>query len=237
MYETHFGLSARPFADVPDASRFVPLPTHEAIVRRLRYGLEHSLGPVVVFGPSGAGKTLLAGRLGDELGWPRIHLSLPGMKAAELLAYLADEMEAPAAPGTGLAGSVRRIQNALVRTGQAGKRLLLVVDEAHLIEDPEAIEALRLLLNQTVAGIPVLGLALVGAPELLLRLPETLTDRLAAQCAVGPLPEAEAAAYVLGRLAAAGAVEPLFDHQALQALSWRPTPCPAAWVDWRIWRF
>jgi type II secretory pathway predicted ATPase ExeA len=49
-------------------------------------------------------------------------------------------------------------------------------------------------------------------------MPPGLADRLAARCALGPLTEDEAARYVLGRLAAAGAREPLFDAPALRAL-------------------
>ena len=42
------------------ASAYVELPSREVALRRLRYGLEHSRGPTVLFGPPGAGKTLLA---------------------------------------------------------------------------------------------------------------------------------------------------------------------------------
>ena len=58
------------------------------------------------------------------------------MPAAELLAYLADELDAP--PGEpGLAGSVRRVRRAWRDVGpRCGDGRLLVVDEAHLIDDP-----------------------------------------------------------------------------------------------------
>ena len=49
-------------------------------------------------------------------------------------------------------------------------------------------------------------------------MPASLADRLAARCLVGSLSEAESAAYVLGRLARAGATSPLFGEEALSAL-------------------
>ena len=61
-------------------------------------------------------------------------------------------------------------------------------------------------------------LLIVGGPEVLLRLPPGLADRLTARCLLGPLSETETAAYVHGRLATAGAREPLFSDDAIAAL-------------------
>ena len=58
----------------------------------------------------------------------------------------------------------------------------------------------------------------MGTAEVLLQLPPGLADRLTARCLLGPFTEAESSAYVLGRLAAAGAVAPLFSAEALSAL-------------------
>ncbi len=219
MYESHYGLTARPFGETVDPSAFVPLPSRESVLRRLRYGLDHGAGAVLVFGPPGAGKTLLAQVLTRTLGGPSVHLAFPAMPAAELLAFLADELSAPPAPaGVGMAGSVRRLRSVLSDASARGARPLLIVDEAHLIDDPATFETLRLLLNFTTAGAADLSLLLVGGPELLLRLPPALADRLTARCLLGPLTEEESSAYVLGRLAAVGAVEPLFEPATLTAL-------------------
>jgi type II secretory pathway predicted ATPase ExeA len=218
LYEAHFGLSARPFVETVAPHSLVALASREATLRRLRFGLERGSGPALLFGPSGVGKTLLARVLGDELGGPSVHLAFPAMPAAELLAYLADEFAVPAASGVGLAGAVRRLRTYLAAAVAKGTRPLLVVDEAHLIDDSATFESLRLLLNFASAGPPDLALLFVAAPEVLLHLPHSLLERLGARCLLAPLSEEESAQYVTGRLSRAGASQPLFSSDALLAL-------------------
>jgi type II secretory pathway predicted ATPase ExeA len=153
-----------------------------------------------------------------ELGVMPLHLAFPALPASELLMMLVEELGGPLAQPLSPAAAVLRLRDQLASAARTGHRPLLIIDEAHLIDDPATFESLRLLLNFATLGPPDLGLLLVGTAELLLQLPLALTDRLKARSLLGPLCEEESAAYVLGRLAAAGAAAPLFSSEALAAL-------------------
>jgi type II secretory pathway predicted ATPase ExeA len=225
VYETHYGLLRRPFAETVDPSAYVALASHEVVLRRLRYALEQSRGPAVLYGPPGSGKTMLGRRLASQLGRPTVHVTFPALPAAELVGFLAEELGELPAPPASLGDALRQLRGRLTAMAVQGLRPLLVVDEAQAIRDPATFEALRLLLNFATDGSPDLSLLLVGGTEVLFDLPAGLADRLAARCLAGPLGESESSAYVLGRIEAARAIDrradagnELFSAAALSAL-------------------
>jgi len=225
MYETYWRLNRKPFENAPDPRFYYPSETHQAALLKLRYALENRRGAALLAGPSGSGKTLAAvmlrGALAESFA-PWVHLAFPQMTTAELLAYLADQLDGGAAAwGTvDVRTSVRRIERFLAENAEKGLHAVVVLDEAHLIDDRKTFEALRLLLNFEHDGAPDLTLLWVGQPSILPvfdRMPQW-EERLALKCLLRPFNGHETAAYVEHRLKAAGADRSIFEPDALTAL-------------------
>ena len=224
MYETYWKLTHKPFENGADAQAYYPAESHQAALLKLRYVIENQHGAALLGGGFGVGKTLLVRLLAEQLPdrhKPLVHLTYPQMPADELLAFLAAELGAPAASAAPtVADSVQRIHQRLAGAAREGRRAVVAIDDAQLLEGRRTFEALRLLLNFEVDGRPALTLLLVGQPSLLPalgRMPQ-LDERLGAKCLLRPFSIEETVSYVQHRLAAAGARDSIFDDAALELL-------------------
>jgi general secretion pathway protein A len=223
MYESYWQLDGKPFEPTDDARFYYPGESHQGALLKLRYVAENRRGGAVLAGASGTGKTLLARTFARQLPetcQPMAHLVFPQMSAAELLTYLGDELDAPPAAGRGIDQTIRRIQKFLQDNDARGHHTVVAIDEAHLIEDAETLEALRMLLNFEIGGRPAITLLLIGQPRLLPmidRMPG-FEERLAIKCLVRPFSLEETMSYVSHRLQAAGAKRPIFEPPAFETL-------------------
>jgi general secretion pathway protein A len=225
MYLDYWQLASNPFEPSSDRSRFFPSETHEAALLKLRYAVENRRGAVLLAGPAGVGKTLLVNLFRGELGaafQPQTQIVFPQMSSRDLLVYLAEQLGAPAAdpPRHTIEESVRRLETLLARNAAEGRHAVVVIDEAHLLEDCGALETLRLLLNFEYSGRPALTIVLVGQMSLVSAVGRltSLEERIAVKALVRSFTPEETAAYVRHRLAAAGAVREIFQPAAVEAL-------------------
>jgi general secretion pathway protein A len=225
MYESYWHLKQKPFENSADPRFYFPAESHQAALLKLRYAIENRRGGALLTGGSGTGKTLLAGLLRQIVGEqfsPFAHLVFPQMSAAELLGYLAEELDGStgASHNGAVQESIRRIERFLAENTQQGRHAVVAVDEAHLIDNAHVLEAMRLLLNFESGGRPGLTLLLVGQTGLLPtleRMPQ-LDERLAVKCLIRRFTEQETADYVGHRLKVAGAVQTIFAPDSLPAL-------------------
>lgn len=225
MYEAYWKLDRKPFENVADAGCYYPCEAHQGALLKLRYTIENGRGAALLAGASGVGKTMLAHTLRRQLPEtyrPFAHVVFPQMSPAELLAYIAEELDPRA--GADLASpsikdSVRRIERALANNDERGQQAIVVIDEAHLVTDRAAWEALRLLGNFNEPR-QRLTLLLCGQPAILPaldRMPQW-EERLGVKCLLRPFTLEETLSYVTHRLTAAGARATIFDTAALEAV-------------------
>jgi general secretion pathway protein A len=225
MYEAHWQLDRKPFDGGLDPASYYPSETHQGALLKLRYVLENRQPAAALSGPSGTGKTLLVQMLKKQLPaeyFPFVHLVFPQLPPAQLLAYLAAELTAPSPTegSGGLEENLRRLERALVENQRQGKHAIIAIDEAHLLEESQTFETLRLLLNYEVDGRSLFTLLLVGQLGLLLqveRMP-SFEERLGVKCLLRPFTIEETVSYVSHRLQAAGAKRQLFDNNAWEVL-------------------
>lgn len=225
MYESYWQLTQKPFDNTADPRFYYPGESHQAALLKLRYAIENRRGGALLAGPAGCGKTLVVNILRQMLNEsfsPWVHLVFPQMSTAELLSYMADEMDGSRhdAAGRGVQESVRQIEQFLAENTRRGRHAVVTIDEAHLVENTRTLEALRLLLNFESAGHAGMTLLLCGQTAMLPtldRMPQ-LEERLAVKCLVRSFTARETTEYVEHRLKVAGAVRPIFEPDSLPAL-------------------
>jgi general secretion pathway protein A len=221
MYLAHYGLRARPFSKTPDPAFLYPSRQHAEALARLSHAVEER-EIAVLTGEVGAGKTTLTRALVDAFA-DRCRFSFvihPALPAAQLLGAIAEGFGLP--PTRRKAEAFSALGAHLARLDGEGKFPVVIVDEAQLLATRSAYDELRLLTNVSADDRPLVGLVLVGQPELkdrlLTRGGEAFAQRVGVAYHLGPLDLADTARYVAHRLAVAGRTAPLFTDDAVQAL-------------------
>ncbi len=229
MYLEFYGLERRPFSKTPDPAFLYLSRQHAEALARLSHAVEER-EIAVLTGEIGAGKTTLSRALVDEFA-ERCRFSFvvnPALPAAQLLSSIAEGFGLPAARKKSETWSA--LANHLETLDEAGQFPVVVIDEAQLLAGRAAWDELRLLTNLTADDRPLVGLVLIGQPELRERLRtqggEPFAQRVGVAYHVGALDESEVGDYLAHRLAVAGRSSPLFTRDAVAALHRRSGGLP-----------
>lgn len=218
MYEDFYGFSERPFQLTPDPSFYFESVTHKKALSYLGYGLAQGEGFIVITGEVGAGKSTLVGHLRNRLDWNSVTV---GEVVTSALG--SEEMITMAAHSFGLevdhsdkAGALSAIELFLQDEARAGRKVLLVVDEAQNLTIG-ALEELRMLSNFHLGAKPLLQMLLLGQPEFRQLLAEwdqleQLRQRVIASHHLEAMQPGEIEPYVMHRLEHVGyKVRPRFE--------------------------
>jgi general secretion pathway protein A len=224
MYAEYYGLETPPFQLTPDPRFFFESSVHRQAMAYMVYGLHHAEGFIIITGEVGAGKTILVENLLatiDPGSFVTAKIVTSQLGGADLLHMVAAGFGV-AEEGLSKAALLQRISEFARTQHHAGKRLLLVVDEAQNLS-VEALEELRMLSNIVIGKTMALQSFLLGQPQFrtILGSPELeqLRQRVTAAYHLGPLSESETTAYIEHRLRRAGwNDDPRFDEDAFSLI-------------------
>jgi MSHA biogenesis protein MshM len=208
LYLEHFGLSEPPFRITPHTDFFFDGADRGATLDALIYAVLHDEGIVKVSGEVGSGKTMLCRVLMERL--PRdvatIYLATPSLARDEILHAIADDLELKLSPER-RSVALRALQEHLIGLYGAGKRVVILVDEAHVMPE-DTLEQVRLLSNLESNRHKLLQIVLFGQPELDATLAKPalrqLRDRITHSFRMRPFGAGDIAKYLSFRMRAAG---------------------------------
>jgi len=208
LYLEHFGLAEPPFRITPHTDFFFDGADRGATLEALIYAILHDEGIVKLSGEVGSGKTMLCRVLMERL--PQhvetIYLATPSLARDEILHAIADDLELRLTHERTTV-ALRELQEHLIRLYGAGRRVVVLIDEAHVMPE-ETLEQVRLLSNLESNRHKLMQLVLFGQPELDATLAKPslrqLRDRITHAFRMRPLSEPEVAKYVSFRMRAAG---------------------------------
>jgi putative secretion ATPase (PEP-CTERM system associated) len=209
MYESYYGLSAKPFRLRPDPHFFFGSKGHKRAMAYLEYGLSQGEGFIVITGEVGAGKTTLVRNMLNTLSSQQIvaaHIVNTALNSEDTLRMVLSAFGLPSEDASKSA-LLTRLEQFLRACDQQGKRALLVVDEAQNLT-PRTVEELRMLSNFQTDDKSLLQTFLLGQPEFRATLHspdmQQLRQRVIATYHLGPMDALETQSYIEHRLHTVG---------------------------------
>lgn len=219
LYTAHFGLAERPFSLVPDVAFLYWSEPHGRAYAMLEYGFLTRAPITLVTGEVGAGKTTLLQHFLREVG-DDVRVALIANAhgdRGELLRWVLMALGQPAPRAAGYVDLFAAFQAYLIAEYAAGRRVVLIFDEAQNLAR-ESLEELRMFTNINTGKDELLQLILVGQPELrdMVRRPDLVqfAQRVAASVHLPAMDAFTVRAYIWHRLKIAGADHNIFSVSA-----------------------
>lgn len=220
MYENYWNLREKPFRNLMDKNFFFYAETYEESYLRLLYNVTESQGLFTLVGETGCGKSYLCKVFMQDMleqGYQVAYLHNPIFSAEEFLQQILFEfgIEAGNKSKTEFLQQIKKMG-----ISQGNKTSILIIDEAHLIQDVKVLEEVRMLLNFELNNRFFITPILVGKPQLSTNIAKTpLVERISAQYQITPLSCKETGEYIYYRMKKAGCVrEEIFTADAIKEI-------------------
>jgi len=224
MLQDFYGLREQPFGPTPDPRYLYPSPSHREAAASLLRGLTDGTGFLTLIARPGMGKTSLLFQLLETLKDTArtAFLFQTQCNEREFLQYVLQDLGIPN-EDSGFASMHAKLNEFLIQEVQAGRRVVLVIDEAQNLSEA-VLEMVRMLSNFETPRTKLLQIVLAGQPQLAAKLRRPtmaqLLQRITILCHLKPLTAAEVAEFVHHRLQVAGLVgDSLFPPASLALIA------------------
>lgn len=230
MYLEYWGLSDKPFENTPDPKFLFNSSQHEEALARMLYVVREGKGAGVLTGVFGCGKTVLSRVLLSELEQDIYRVAMitnPRLSEIDLLKMIIHYLGVSKIPQS-KAEILIALEDILNNNLRDGKKTVIVVDEAHSIEEKGVFEEIRLLLNFQKDDRFLLTLLMFGQPELKEKIEtnKQLLQRIAIRYHLSGLDINETRDYIVHRLQIAGGTGVGMTAPAIKLIFERSTGIP-----------
>ncbi|PLX87334.1 MAG: AAA family ATPase [Desulfuromonas sp.] len=223
-YAAYFNLEREPFSNAPNDSFYFNSEQHNQALLRLMYAVDSNKGLAVLVGGVGTGKTTLARRMLDNLPVDKYESSLLVMIHSAItpewiLTRISMQLGVKN-PDDNPLKLLKQLYERLLEIEKEGRKAVVLIDEAQMLQTRELMEEFRGLLNLEIPGKKLLNIVFFGLPELetTMKLDEPLAQRVAVKYTLKPLSEKTTESYIHHRIQVAGGSNSPFVAGALSAI-------------------
>jgi general secretion pathway protein A len=220
-YTDHFNFDREPFSNAPNDKFYFDSDQHNQALLRLKYSVDSDKGLAVLVGGVGTGKTTLARRMLDNLPFEKYESSLLVMIHSAvtpewIMSRICMQLGVKN-PDISPLKMLKQLYERLLDIEKEGRKAVVLIDEAQMLQTRELMEEFRGLLNLEIPDKKLLNIVFFGLPELddIMKLDAPLAQRVAFKYTLKPLSAEAALEYINYRLQVAGCEKSPFTADSL----------------------
>ncbi len=219
MYMEYWNLRSYPFEETPDPDFLYMAEQYEEALARLRYVIEREKGAGILSGVFGCGKTTLINALLRDLPGDLYRTAVirnPRLGEREILHMILYQLSGEDAEESGKSSLLIKLEKVMKNNLEDGRKSILIIDEAHSIEEENVFEELRLLMNLQNGRRFLSSLILSGQPDIENKIEnmKQFSQRISIRHHLGPLSSEDTVSYIRHRVKKASGDPDIFTDEA-----------------------